>query len=253
MSTIGPAAGISRRVLLGATGAVTVSSPAVAMQADEAAAFTTELTTYPSNGKAIRAAVFRPTANARGSGVVLIHGSGGIGPEQVVLGQKFATDGYVAVVPTYLDAAEDDVIRPEPVMNAWRDCGADAIEWLIGQGIDPGRTGIMGYSLGSHIAVDGALGNSRAAAAISVAGGWDVYPPRRPLRRIPVLLISAGRDTHVRPVSTAHWRHFLVDAGVPVRARTVRDAPHIMNRRQWDEVYGYALAFFNGNIGRASS
>ncbi|HRJ62774.1 MAG TPA: prolyl oligopeptidase family serine peptidase, partial [Brevundimonas sp.] len=147
---------------------------------------------------------------------------------------------------------EDDVVRPEPVMNAWRDCGSDAIEWLIGQGIDSSRTGIMGYSLGSHIAVDGALGESRAAAAISVAGGWDVYTPRRPLRRIPVLLISAQRDTHVRPVSTAHWRHFLIENEVPVRARTVRGAGHIMNRRQWEQVYAYALDFFNGNIGRPS-
>lgn len=242
----------TRRTVLGGAGALAVASPTVVWQTGEAPAFTTALTTYPSNGKAIRAAVFRPTGNARGSGVVLMHGSGGIGPEQVVLGEKFAADGYVAVVPTYLDAAEDDVVRPEPVMNAWRDCGADAIEWLVGQGIDSSRTGIMGYSLGSHIAVDGALGDSRAAAAISVAGGWDVYTPRRPARRIPVLLISAERDTHVRPVSTAHWRHFLIEAGVPVRARTVRGAGHIMTRRQWDQVYAYALDFFNGNIGRIS-
>lgn len=244
--------GIDRRAVLVAAAALAAASPATARQEATNAAFTTELTTYPSNGKTIRAAVFRPTANARGSGVVLMHGSGGIGPEQVVLGEKFAADGYVAVVPTYLDAAEDDVVRPEPVMNAWRACGSDAIEWLIGQGIDSERTGIMGYSLGSHIAVDGALGDSRAAAAISVAGGWDVYTPRRPARRIPVLLISAERDTHVRPVSTAHWRHFLIEAGVPVRARTVRGAGHIMNRRQWDQVYAYALEFFNGHIGRLS-
>ncbi len=243
---------IDRRAVLVTAGALAVAPPAAARQAPAVAAFTTELTTFPSRGKAIRAAVFRPTANARGSGVVLMHGSGGIGPEQVVLGERFAADGYVAVVPTYLDAAEDDVVRPAPVMNAWRDCGSDAIEWLIGQGIDSGRTGIMGYSLGSHIAVDGALGDSRAAAAISVAGGWDVYTPRRPARRIPVLLISAQRDAVVRPVSTAHWRHFLIEAGVPIRARTVRGAGHIMNRRQWDQVYAYALDFFNGNIGRIS-
>lgn len=244
--------GIDRRAVLVMAGALTVASPATARQAAEPPAFTTELTTYPSNGKAIRAAVFRPTSNARGSGVVLMHGSGGIGPEQVVLGELFAADGYVAVVPTYLDAAEDDVVRPEPVMNAWRDCGSDAIEWLIGQGIDSSRTGIMGYSLGSHIAVDGALGDSRAAAAISVAGGWDVYTPRRPLRRIPVLLISAQQDRVMRPVSTSHWRHFLIENEVPVRARTVRGAGHIMNRRQWEQVYAYALDFFNGTIGRPS-
>lgn len=250
MTTVTGKTGVSRRTLLGVAGAMAVAAPVAARQTAEAPGFTTELTTYPSHGKAIRAAVFRPTANARGSGVVLMHGSGGIGPEQVMLGQKFATDGYVAVVPTYLDAAADDIVRPAPVMNAWRDCGSDAIQWLISQGIDRHRTGIMGYSLGSHIAVDGALGDSQAAAAISVAGGWDVYIPRHPARRIPVLLISAQRDTHVRPSSTARWRQFLIDGGVPVRSQTVRGAGHIMNRRQWEQVYAYALEFFNGNIGR---
>lgn len=250
MNRVTASAGVSRRIILGGAGALVVVAPASAQQGTDEPAFTTELTTYESHGKAIRAAVFRPTRNARGSGVVLMHGSGGIGPEQVVLGQKFATDGYVAVVPTYLDAAADDIVRPEPVMNAWRDCGSDAIRWLISQGIDRHRTGIMGYSLGSHIAVDGALGDSEAAAAISVAGGWDIYVPRHPARRIPVLLISAQRDTHVRPSSTSRWRQFLIDGGVPVRSQTVRGAPHIMNRRQWEQVYAYALEFFNDHIGR---
>jgi hypothetical protein len=40
--------------------------------------------------------VFRPTSNARGSGVVLMHGSGGIGPEQVVLGELFLGPAAVA-------------------------------------------------------------------------------------------------------------------------------------------------------------
>ena len=66
-----------------------------------------ELFTYQSRGRPIRAAAYRPLGTPRG-GVVLLHGSGGIGPEQLGLAQKFAGDGYLALVPTYLDAAEDD-------------------------------------------------------------------------------------------------------------------------------------------------
>lgn len=212
--------------------------------------FTMELTSYPSRGKTIRAAVFRPVANARGSGVVILHGSGGMGPEQIGLAERFAADGYIAVLPTYLDAAEDDVVRPEPVMSAWRDCGADGIEYLISLGIDRRRTGITGYSLGSFIAVDGALGNSRAGAAIAIAGGWDVYIPRPPARSIPVLIIRAERDRVVSRASTDRWRRFLTDAEVPVRLQVIRGAGHLMSRAQWDEVYSRASTFFNGNIGR---
>jgi len=215
--------------------------------------FTTELITYTSQGKAIRAAVFRPLANANGAGVVFIHGSGSIGPFQLRFAQRFAEDGYIVVVPTYLDAAADDSIRPEWMMSAWRDSGADAIEWLIAQGVDRRRTGIIGYSLGSYIAVDGALGQSRAGAAVAVAGGWDVYPPRPPARRIPVLIIRNQRDTHVHPASTERWLQFLEEANVPVRIRVNRNAPHIMNWTQWEAAYGFASTFFNGTIAGPTS
>jgi len=255
---------MQRRTMLGLAAALGLSRalPAAAWAATPAGqarpvpgttnGVTAELITYLSHGKPIRAAVFRPGANARGSGMVFMHGSGGgIGLYPVQMAQHFAEDGYVAVIPTYLDAAADDIVRPEPVMDAWRDCGSDAIEWLIGQGIDRRRTGIMGYSLGSFIAVDGALGStSQAGAAIALCGGWDVYIPRHPARRIPVLFIRAQRDTHVRPQSTERWREFLDDAEVPVRVEVIRGAGHLMNKTQWEEVYVRASTFFNGNIGR---
>jgi len=204
------------------------------------AAFTAERIILMSRGKPIRTVVFRPVSNARGSGIVYLHGSGSIGPNQLRFAQSFAAQGYVSVVPTYLDAAADDSVRAAPIMNAWRACGADAIEWLIAQGIEPRRTALVGYSLGSFI-----------AAAIGVAGGWDVYIPRPPARRIPILIVRAERDTHVRPSSTERWRQFLTDRGVSVRMRLVRGAGHIMNQRQWDSVSNHAIEFLDGNIGRA--
>lgn len=260
---------MQRRTLLGLTAALglmqALPASAQTMRAQERAArreersavaptdrFTTELITYPSQGKAIRAAVFRPLANANGAAVVFMHGSGSIGRFQLRFAQKFAEDGYLVVVPTYLDAAADDTIRPEWMMSAWRDSGSDAIEWLIAQGVDRQRTGIIGYSLGSYIAVDGALGHSRAGAAVAVAGGWDVYPPRPPARRIPVLIIRNQRDTHVHPPSTERWLQFLEEANVPVRIRVNRNAPHIMSWAQWEVAYGFALTFFNGTIGRTT-
>lgn len=224
--------------------------PGEPIQADPEPGFTAELITITSRGKPIRAVVFRPVANARGSGVVYLHGSGSIGPNQLRFAQSFAKQGYIAVAPTYLDAAADDTIRAAPIMNAWRDCGADAVEWLISQGIEPRRTALIGYSLGSFIAVDGALGEGRAGAAIAVAGGWDVYVPRPPARRIPVLMIRAEHDTHVRPPGTERWRQFLTERGVSVRMRVIRGAGHIMGQRHWDEVSRHALDFLNDGIGR---
>ena len=186
-----------------------------------------ELLTYRSRDKDIRAGVYRPLGPPRG-GVVLIHGSNGIGPEQVGLAQKFAGDGYLAVVPTYLDAAEDDTVRALPIMSAWRDCAIDAVQWLIDQGVPLERTGVTGYSLGSSIAVDGALGGGRAAAAIGIAAGEEVYPLRRPRRTIPVLLIRAENDRIVSARGTEIWRQNLTGWDIPVRVQVVRGAGHLM-------------------------
>lgn len=216
---------------------------------DASSPFSTELITFSSRGRRIRAVLFRPAKRTRQAGVVYMHGSGSIGPLQVLFAQKFASDGYLTIVPTYLDAAADDIVRPSRVMNAWRDCGSDAVNWLIAEGIDAARTAIIGYSLGSHIAVDGALGDSRAGAAIGIAGGWDVYVPRRPARRIPVMLIQAENDGHVRPISTERWRRFLEERGVSVQMRVVTGAGHLFRPSEWEEVFAFAQSFLETRMG----
>lgn len=217
-----------------------------------APALTAELIRYTSGSKSIRAAVYRPLGNARGAGAVFLHGSGSIGAIQLRYARSFAENGYLTLIPTYTDAAADDIVRGRSVMNAWRDSACDAIEWLVSQGIDAGRTALTGYSLGSFIAVDGALGDSRAGAAVAVAGGWDVYPPRPPLRKIPVLLIRAERDRRVRPQGTRQWAEFLIDRDVPVRSQVIRGAGHLMTRTQWDLTSARTLRFFDSTIGRAA-
>ena len=206
-------------------------------------AFSVETLTFESRGKAIRAALYRP-AQSNGAGIIFMHGSGGIGQPYLTLAERFATEGYTVLVPAYYDAAADDGVRPEPVMDAWRTVGSDAIDWLIRSGLDRRHVGIMGYSLGSYVAVDGALGNSRAAAAIGVAGGWDVYIPRSPRRRIPVLVIQSENDTHVSPESTRRWVDYLRREDVPVRLQVVRGAGHLYTPDQWAEVHRLASDFF---------
>ena len=214
------------------------------------AAAPVETITYDSGGRTIRAAVYRPGAQHRAAGLAFMHGSGGVGPAYLRLASRFAEDGYVVIVPVYYDAAPDDGVRAEPVMQAWREAGSDAVEWLIADGLEPERVGIMGYSLGSYVAVDGALGRSRAAAAIGVAGGWDVYVPRNPYRRIPVMILQAERDDHVSPASTQRWINHMRAADVPVRFEVVPGAGHIMNPDQWDDVFARSSRFFARNIGR---
>lgn len=242
-----------RRFALCVGGVAIGLTPCPVFGAAAQAGYSSELLSFTSRGRRIRAAVFRPPGEAARSGLAFMHGSGSIGSRQLRFAQRFAEQGYLVVVPTYLDAAVDDGVRGASVMEAWRACAVDSVDWLIAQGIDRQRTTLVGYSLGSYIAVDSALGNSRAGAAIAVAGGWDVYPPRPPARRIPVLIIRAERDTHVRPASTERWRRYWEDHDVPVRTRVVRGAGHIMSEQEWREVSAYALEFLAENIGGPAS
>lgn len=241
---------LNRRQLgLGLTVSSLLEGPVSPVSAsDVETGFSTEFVEFPSRGRQIRAVLFRPLRPLGNAGVVYLHGAGGVGSNQIAFAQRFATYGYLTLMPTYLDAAADDNVRSPAVMNAWRATGNDAIEWLVGQGIDPDRTAVLGYSLGSYIAVDGALGDGRAAAAIGIAGGWDVYVPRPPARRIPVLIVRAEHDAHVRPAGTERWVRFLEERDVPVSMRVVRSAGHMFTESQWSEVFSYAEEFIRTRI-----
>lgn len=239
---------MDRRDVIIGLGALGVSGRAAAQTPP-----TYEGMTFESRGRPIRAIHYRPSGEGRRAAIVMMHGSGARitnrGPWHG-LAMRFAAEGYEVLTPLFTDAMADNGIRPPRMMQVWRNVGVDAIDWFIERGISAARTGIFGYSLGSHVAVDGALGDSRAAAAIGLAGGTDVYTPRKPRRRIPVMVIRAENDTHVLPINTSDWVNFMRDNGILVEVEVVPDAGHLFTPPQWLQIFNLSADFFGRTIGR---
>lgn len=201
---------------------------------------------FESRGRQIRAASYAPADGPPNGGLVFMHGAGGVGPLQLDFARRFAArQRALVIVPAYADAGADDGVRRPRLMNAWRDCATDAVTWLIEAGVPASRTAICGYSLGAYIAVDSALGGGPARAAVGIAVGWDVYAPRPPRRRIPVLIVRPEEDEHVSPASTDRLVSYLRDANVAIRETRIPNAGHMLTGPQWDDTQARTARFLS--------
>lgn len=159
--------------------------------------------------------------------VIILHGADGLtqyGPVYREAAMALARAGYSAFVLHYFDITpavaarghvEPNSIRG-PNFAAWQAAVAASIQWVSCQpGVDPCRVGLIGFSLGSYLALAEGARNPQVSVVVDFFGG---VPPEaaRLIRRMPPTLIIHGEADRIVPVTEAfRLRDVLASRGVP--------------------------------------
>lgn len=149
--------------------------------------------TFTSGGKPHKITIYPPPADGKKHSMVLVlHGNAGLNPPFANQIHRFANDlaghGYLAAVPQYY---YDDVSHPQdgdPRPHVQALC--DAIAMLAARAnADPGRLGLVGYSLGAATAMTYIASNAAGKVKVlvdffgpiegnaAIASGVAKFPP----------------------------------------------------------------------------
>jgi carboxymethylenebutenolidase len=128
----------------------------------------------------------------------MLHGGGGVGPGLCRLGEDFARRGYVALVPHYFDQTGTGVAVPAVIdanFVTWMGTVRRAVDYARGMPeVDPGRVGLLGWSLGGSLALEVAATGSPVAAVVDLWCGMEQSILRGAKRMPPTLLLHGELD-----------------------------------------------------------
>jgi carboxymethylenebutenolidase len=172
-----------------------------------------ELLTPLGEDPAVWGNVYRPEGRGPFPAVALLYGSNGAQPEHEEWSRDLAARGYVSVVVHYFgeaDTAPPVAERPGR-WPAWQEGLRAALAGIARRPeVEPGRIALMGFSLGSFVAVSTAGSIPEVSAVVEFYGGIPATLEGQ-LAGLPPLLILHGEDDRRVPVSEAQRLHDLVD------------------------------------------
>ena len=206
---------------------------------------------FESQGKAISVEKFEPKSDGKHPAALILHGAGGMeigGPEFREFGRELARRGYVAHVVHYFD--QTGTVRADaPAISksfaTWMITIGDALTAVAGQeNVDPGRLGLLGFSLGSYLSLSVASHDRRVSAVVEYFGGLpDLFAWN--LKRFPPTLILHGDADDVVPVSEARKLAKLLEGKkFPFEIRVYPGQGHRFRGDDDKDAYQRSLGFF---------
>jgi dienelactone hydrolase len=200
---------------------------------------------------------FAPADRGKFPAVVLLHGSGGLDPGTAAafrgVARGFAGRGYAVIIPYYFERtghAIGEPLRPGE-FTSFFEAVADGVEFGVTNGIvDADRIGIVGYSMGAHIAFVRADRDPRIKAVVSVAG----WLPVESRLKIPPVLVLQGSNDRSNPASRVKaFEEAMKAKGVPTASHVYRGMGHNFDVDRWEDAAFRAAAFFDRHLRRDST
>lgn len=190
---------------------------------------------FPGDGAAIRAFLARPDDGAPHPAVVILHDWFGPGAHAQDVAQRFAREGYTALVPDLyarLGAGPtDDPAQAAALMQklssqqVLRDMNG-ASRWLRQQPfVDERKLGVVGFAMGASFALTLASHNSDFKGAALLYGKT---PPADSLKYLvmPILYLVGDQDAWITKADLAQLQTGLKNANRPGEMKIYPGAAH---------------------------
>jgi carboxymethylenebutenolidase len=207
---------------------------------------------YKSGDARVTIEYFAPTARGKFPVVLLLHGSGGLDPGTAdvfrAIGRDFAEKGYVVLIPHYFERTGHAVGQPFQAKEfmSWIEAVQDAIEFGVASGIvDADRIGMIGYSMGAHIAFYRGARDPRIKAIVSCAGDLPVESKSK----FPPVLILQGSEDRSNPLpQVKKFQEVLKANGTPYANHIYKGMGHNFDVDRWSDAARRAAAFFDKHM-----
>jgi carboxymethylenebutenolidase len=221
----------------------TVRAEAQEMQVQEA------VHRYKSGETQVTVDCFAPAAGGKFPAILLLHGSGGLEQSTGDLFREIArglsSEGFVVLIPHFFEKTAHVVGQPfgDKDIPAYAEAVHDAIEFAVASGVvDSERIGVVGWSLGSHLAFFRSAKDPRIKAIVSISGH---LPVESKAKFPPVLIVQGAKDKGTPTQRLKDFQDKMKAENTPVETRVYKGVGHNLDLPTWDNVSRRMAVFFN--------
>lgn len=203
------------------------------------------LLTKPGLSPEIHGVLEKPSAPGTHPAVIILYGSQGWNPIYATLAKDLADSGFVALALDYYAYKDNnpELAGEEANWSRWKSSVRSAVAFLMEDtSAVRGSVGLLGYSLGSILAVSVASSIPEVKGVVEYFGGGsqDKDELESQVAGFPPLLILHGEADQSVPVSRAYaLRDAVMAQGGEVEMKIYPGAPHGFNAT-WLPIYNEA-------------